>query len=367
VAFLWKKIGSTCQNEREAHLILQLLKDCCQVTAPGVLFIAEAIVAPVEVAKYFGEDAVIAKECEIAYNATFMALMWDAVATKNAKLLNQGIKSLPVKLDRATWLNYIRCHDDIGLGFDDSDIKLVGYEPMEHRKFLLEYYTGNFAYSLARGLPFGQNDKNGDARIAGTLASLVGLQAALEEGDPTMIDDAVQTILLLHGMILSFGGIPLLYYGDELGKLNDYSYHDDLGKSDDSRWLHRPTIDWQAAGNRNVSGTIEYRIFSALKRMIAVRKEIDVFADFNNRALIEVENPNLFVFGRYNATKQAESVLVVANFNNLPQQLNLDNISGWSRNQGCQLVDLVSGQTPDLEEEVLTIPGYGFYWLGELM
>jgi amylosucrase len=129
VAFLWKKIGSVCQNEREAHLILQLLKDCCQVTAPGVVFIAEAIVAPVEVIKYFGEDAVIAKECEIAYNATFMALMWDAVATKNARLLNQGIKNLPVKLERATWLNYIRCHDDIGLGFDDRDILLCDYEP----------------------------------------------------------------------------------------------------------------------------------------------------------------------------------------------------------------------------------------------
>ena len=109
VAFLWKKIGTTCQNEREAHLILQLMKDCCQVTAPGVLFIAEAIVAPVEIIKYFGEDAVIAKECEIAYNATFMALLWDATATRNARLLNQGIKSLPDKLDRATWLNYIRC------------------------------------------------------------------------------------------------------------------------------------------------------------------------------------------------------------------------------------------------------------------
>ena len=120
VAFLWKKIGSTCQNEREAHLLLQLMKDCCQVTAPGVLFIAEAIVAPSEVAKYFGEDAINAKECEIAYNATLMSLLWDGVATKNAVLLNQGIKHLPVKLERATWLNYVRCHDDIGLGFDDK-------------------------------------------------------------------------------------------------------------------------------------------------------------------------------------------------------------------------------------------------------
>jgi amylosucrase len=139
VAFLWKKIGTTCQNEREAHLILQLMKDCCQVTAPGVLFIAEAIVAPVEITKYFGEDAVIAKECEIAYNATFMALLWDAVATKNTQLLWRGIQSLPTKLDRATWLNYLRCHDDIGLGFDDADIVRAGYQPTPHRQFLVDY------------------------------------------------------------------------------------------------------------------------------------------------------------------------------------------------------------------------------------
>ena len=122
VAFLWKKIGSTCQNEREAHLLLRLMKDCCQVTAPGVLFIAEAIVAPGEIAKYFGEDAIYSKECEIAYNASLMALLWDAVATKNANLLNLGVKNLPNKLDRATWLNYVRCHDDIGLGLDRKSV-----------------------------------------------------------------------------------------------------------------------------------------------------------------------------------------------------------------------------------------------------
>jgi len=362
VAFLWKKIGSTCQNEREAHLILQLLKDCCQVTAPGVLFIAEAIVAPVEMVKYFGEDAVIAKECEIAYNATFMALMWDAVATKNARLLNQGIKSLPVKLERATWLNYIRGHDDIGFGFDDRDIVLCGYEPSRHRKFLVDYFTGQFSDSHARGLPFGQNLKTGDARISGSLASLVGLEHALESGDDQAIDDAIKLILLLHGMILAFGGIPLLYYGDALGALNDDSYRDDPHKQGDSRWVHRPAIDWEVAARRNTPGTLEYKIFSVLKRMIAVRKEVQVFVDFNNRELIEVENPHLFVFGRYALNQSGERVLVAANFSNTPQHLNLEDIGSWGA-QYDQLFDLVKGESPDIFKNSLVIPGYGFYWL----
>jgi amylosucrase len=364
VAFLWKKIGSTCQNEREAHLILQLLKDCCQVTAPGVVFIAEAIVAPVEMVKYFGEDAVIAKECEIAYNATFMALLWDAVATKNARLLNQGIKSLPVKLERATWLNYVRCHDDIGLGFDDRDILLCDYEPARHRKFLVDYFTGTFGDSHARGLPFGENAKTGDTRISGSLASLVGLECALERGDNKAIADAIKLILLLHGMIMAFGGIPLLYYGDALGVLNDDSYREDPNKKGDTRWVHRPSIDWDSAELRNTSGTVQYEIFSALKRMVAVRKEIEVFADFNNRELIEVENPHLFVFGRYHLQKPNERVLVVGNFSNNPQHLNLVDLGSWGARYH-PLVDLYRGESPDIFNDSLVMPGYGFYWLSE--
>ncbi|MDX1352592.1 MAG: alpha-amylase family glycosyl hydrolase [Thiomicrorhabdus sp.] len=366
VAFLWKKLGSTCQNEHEAHLILQLLKDCCQVVAPGVLFIAEAIVAPSEVTKYFGEDAVIAKECEIAYNATYMALLWDAVATKNAKLLTQGIKSLPVKLERATWLNYIRCHDDIGLGFDDKDIIQAGYDPHSHRRFLIDYLTGRYQGSHARGLPFAENAKTGDSRISGSLASLTGLQYAFFSGDLDAQENAIKQILLLNSMILSFGGIPLLYYGDEIGTLNDDSYLDDPHKMDDNRWVHRPYINWQKAEQRHISGTIEYEIFNGIKKMIAVRKEVNVFADFNNRELIDVDNANLFVFNRFNPQKSSDRVLVVANFNDQPQKLDLEDVEGWGRYNQSQLFDLYSRQKPEIYNNTLVIPGLSFYWLREL-
>lgn len=363
VAFLWKKIGSTCQNEREAHLILQLMKDCCQVTAPGVLFIAEAIVAPVEITKYFGEDAINAKECEIAYNATYMALLWDAVATKNSKLLYQGIKSIPAKLERATWLNYIRCHDDIGLGFDDADISAVGYQPFQHRKFLIDYYTGKYADSMARGLPFGENLKTGDARISGTLASLVGLQAAIEENNEVEIDNAIKHILLLNSMIMSFGGIPLLYYGDEIGTLNDFSYLNDEHKANDSRWAHRPNIDWDKVERRHQSGTIEHKLFNAIKKMIAVRKEIPAFSDFNNRELIQLDNPHLFVFTRFNLRRTSGSVLVVGNFDARPQYLDLRKVSQTLSLKKDEIRDLYTGEVPALFKDQLVVPPYHFYWL----
>ena len=363
VAFLWKKIGTTCQNEREAHLLLQLMKDCCQVTAPGLLFIAEAIVAPVEIAKYFGEDAIIAKECEIAYNATLMSLLWDATATRNARLLNQGVRSLPEKLDRATWLNYVRCHDDIGLGFDDSDIVCCHYEPKAHRRFLVDYFSGAWDDSPALGQPFGKNSRTGDARISGSLAALVGLETFLERGDEAGIDISIRQILLLHSVTLSFGGIPLIYYGDEIGTCNARDFLQDPDKARDNRWMHRPRIDWNRAERRHRAGTAEQRIFDGLRRMIAVRKSIPAFADFNNRELIDVGNEHLFVYLRSHPYLQHDTVLVVNNFHDHPQQLDLTDLGNRGLFELGKMRDLVSGEALiESGGQVLTPPA-SFYWL----
>ena len=364
VAFLWKKIGGSSQNEPEAHILLQLFKDCCQITAPGTLFIAEAIVAPVEIVKYFGEDAINAKECEIAYNATLMALLWDAVATKNAKLLKQGIRNLPDKLERATWLNYIRCHDDIGLGFTDESIVQAGYEPYSHRQFLLNYFSGKFNDTAARGLLFGQNTKNNDARISGTLTSLIGLEKALEEDDQEKIDITIKHIILLHNIIFTFGGIPLIYYGDEIGTLNDYSYMGNLSKANDSRWAHRPKIDWNKERLRKIPGTIQHTIFSDLQQMIRARKEISAFGDFNNRELINLSNPHLFAFLRIDP-KNHEHILVISNFDATYQSLNLSEINTPTLrfNDSKDIKDLYSGETPSLFKDQLVLPPFRFYWL----
>jgi amylosucrase len=367
VAFLWKKIGGSSQNEPEAHILLQLFKDCCQVTAPGVLFIAEAIVAPVEIVKYFGEDAINAKECEIAYNATFMALLWDAVATKNARLLKQGIKNLPAKLDRATWLNYIRCHDDIGLGFTDEDIFQAGYEPRSHRSFLLNYFSGKFENTAARGLLFGQNTKNNDARISGTLTSLIGLEKALEEEDQEKIELAIKHIILLHSMIFAFGGIPLIYYGDEIGTLNDYSYMGNLSKANDSRWAHRPKIDWKKAQLRKIPGTIQHTIFSTLQRMIKVRNKIRAFGDFNNRELMNLSNPHLLAFLRMDPQGK-NPVMVIGNFDASYQYLDLSDLDTSTLKLGDQddIYDLYSEESPTIFKNQLVLSPFRFYWLSIL-
>jgi amylosucrase len=299
-----------------------------------------------------------------------MALLWDGIATKSTRLLSEGIKSLATKLDRATWLNYVRCHDDIGFGFNDSDIRAAGYDPYAHRQFLVDYFCGLYD-DTARGLAFMRNEATGDARICGSLASLVGLESALERQDEQLIHRAIDRIVLLHGVIFSFGGIPLIYNGDALGVLNDYSFRDDPDKQEDNRWVHRPKINWQQAEQRKQPGTVEFKIFTAMQRMIAIRKQTSAFADFNNRELLPVANDHVLCFQRADLHQGANSVLVLANFDASPQQVEFDDLcrSGSSLainpalHRHCTFIDLVTGDAPTQFDGSIVLKGYQFYWL----
>ncbi|MBU0550690.1 alpha-amylase [Myxococcota bacterium] len=360
VAFLWKRLGTSGQSLPEAHDILRLLRACSQVVAPGVQLLAEAIVAPEDIVRYFGGGPEIDPECEIAYHATLMALLWDGIATRNAKVLNQALARLPQTPSGTTWVTYARCHDDIGLGFSDEDIARAGYDPAAHRRFLLDYYTGVYD-GVARGALFGLNPRTGDARISGTLASLVGLGAAIARGDEAAITQAIDRVLLLHGVIFAFGGVPMLFYGDEIGALNDLGFQADPNEAHDSRWMHRPRINWSRVEWRALPGTVERRIFSGLRRLIQARKATPAFDDGGARRIIAVDNPHLLVFARSApATGPQQAAWVVANFDTEPQLLDLTAIPAL---RGGPLVDLARGGALSRMGGRLLIPALGFYWL----
>lgn len=244
-AFIWKQLGTTCQNLPQAHTILRLIKQCTQVAAPGMALLGEAIVAPKDIIPYFGTGDFIARECDFAYNATQMALQWDMLATGDTKVMLAAQHELLKKPSDTSWITYTRCHDDIGLGYEDYMIQQAGFDPFEHRKFLKNYYSGNLTGSTAKGALFSSNPKTGDARISGSLASLCGLEKALEDNNEQAIDISIQKIVMMQAHSFFLGGVPVLFYGDELGYTNDYSYLDDPGKSYDNRWMHRPVIDWE--------------------------------------------------------------------------------------------------------------------------
>jgi amylosucrase len=351
VAFIWKQMGTSCENLPEAHLLIQAFNALARVAAPALLFKSEAIVHPDEVAKYISPG-----ECQLSYNPLLMALLWESLATREVKLLQHSM-SERFKINSAcAWVNYVRCHDDIGWTFDDGNAAQVGINGFGHRQFLNAFYTGRFPGSFARGLPFQENPRTGDCRISGTCASLAGLEQALHEGSTGVVDLAIRRILLIHGVILAIGGIPLIYLGDEVGMLNDYVYRDDPAKFGDSRWVHRPFVDWEQIDRRNVPHALEAQVYGGLRRLIAVRKDTAAFAE-GEMSVVDADNPHVFGYVRQNDRGR---ILVLANFSEREQRVAANTV----RNHGLSYSfrDLVTGDIIALGED-LTLGSYQFVWL----
>lgn len=363
LAFLWKKIGTISQNLPEAHALISLFRMCLQVVAPGVVFLAEAIVSPHDIVKYFGEGRLRGNECDIAYNASLMSLLWNSIATKKTLLMQKSLNNVPKKPDPATWINYVRCHDDIGLGLDDGYIAQLGLDPWLHRKFLIDYYCQGTDWSPAVGYRFMDNPATGDSRITGSCASLLGLEKALRNSDEEATGTAVRKILMLHGIILSFGGIPMIYAGDELGTLNDYSYLQDEHKKYDSRWVNRPRQNWEAVSHLEDQEKTSSRIFTGLKHMITLRKKSPVLADHNNLEIHDPGNPHLFVYER--TGKGNAGILVIANFDEHLQILNARLLSDLGYVHDGAIRDLLTGEKKKLTSELLDVGAYQLYWLSK--
>ena len=317
-AFIWKKNGTTSQNLDEAHNILKLIKLCVQAATPGMALLAEAIVAPAEIMKYFGTGKYTARECDIAYNATQMALQWDALATGDTRVMMAAQAGLLNKPFGTSWITYTRCHDDIGLGYDDHMIGDAGFQPFQHRSFIKNYYSGKYPGSPAKGVLFSVNEKTGDARLSGSLASLCGLEKALQENDKPAIALSIQKIILMQAHSFFLGGLPMLFYGDEQGYINQYSYLDDADKNYDNRWIHRPVIDWEKNKNALKKGTLENKIFSLTKKLITIRSSLPVIADKKNLTWLDTNNHHIAGFIR---AWENDRVYCLFNFSLQPQKI----------------------------------------------
>ena len=359
LAFMWKKLGTQSQNLPEAHALISLFRMCLQVIAPGVVFLAEAIVAPNEIIKYFGSGTLKGDECEIAYNATLMSLLWNAIATTKTTLLYKNLENLPEKPKEATWINYLRCHDDIGLGFEDRYIYENGWDAKQHRRFLLDYYAGTIEWSPSKGAIFMYNPKTGDGRITGSCASLLGLEKALELKDRAKAKMAISKIIMMHGIILSYGGIPLIYAGDEIGTLNDYSYLEDVNKKDDSRWINRPRQDWKIVDNLDKKRSHYSNIFFALQHLIQLRKGNPVFADTNNLVLYYSKNPHILLFER--TSEDSESLLVICNFDEFRQPVKSIELGPYAGKKPPR--DIISDKPIEFINDTLELAPYELLWL----
>ncbi len=351
LAFTWKKPGTPCENLPEAHALVRAFNAVARLAAPALLFKSEAIVHPDEVARYIHPQ-----ECQLSYNPTLMALLWEALATREVRLLHHSLAKRLAVHPACAWVNYVRCHDDIGWTFSDEDAAELGMNGTDHRRFLNSFYTGAFPGSFARGLPFQLNPRTGDARVSGTCASLAGLEKALREETEAEVELALRRILLIHGVILSVGGIPLIYLGDELAVLNDYSYRSDPDRARDSRWAHRSPLDWQRAERRRDAASVPGRLFQALQGLLRIRSRTPAFAA-GEAEMLDSGNPHVLAYLR---RRGAARVLVLANFSEQEQRLpaNLLRVHGLS--YGMQ--DLPTSELLEAAGE-LSLQPYRLLWL----
>ena len=275
IAFVYKRMGTDCQNQPEVHAITQALRAVVRIAAPAVCFKAEAIVGPAELVKYFGQGRRHGKVSDIAYHNSLMVQIWSMLATRDVTLAARALSALPVAPSTTAWVTYIRSHDDIGWAIDDADAAAVGLSGPAHRRFLSDYYSGNFPGSPARGLVFQANPATGDARISGMAASLAGTENAVEAAEVDRLALVVGRLFLAHAIITGWGGIPVLWMGDELGMTNDPDWATEPGHAHDNRWTHRPRMDWELAAGRADPDTVAGRVFPAVRALVTARVGLD--------------------------------------------------------------------------------------------
>jgi amylosucrase len=357
--FLWKRLGTDCQNQPEAHKILQALKALTRLAMPGLILKAEAIVGPDQLVPYLGAHEQYRPECDLAYDNQLMVMLWSALASRDVRLAVQALgRRRPVPV-QSGWVTYVRCHDDIGWSVADVDAWAVGLNPFEHRRFLSSFYSGKHPGSFAHGLDFQVNEQTGDARTSGMSASLAGLDDAVASGSSLSVDAALARLETLYAVAYSFGGIPLIYMGDEIALANDDDWGTDAEHADDNRWLHRPRMDWGAASRRSDEGSVEQRAFDAMRRLGEVRRTTRAFRSDGTTKVLHVDNPRVLAYVR--SHPRAGPVLALANFSDVEESVPVAALGGAGFSSPLHLHStagrIVAG------DGRIHLPPWGFLWV----
>jgi len=349
VPYIWKQLGTNCRNLPQVHTIVRIMRMICEIVCPGVLLLGEVVMEPEKVVPYFG--TVEKPECHMLYNVTTMATTWHTVATKDARLLRRQmdiINSLPKDY---VFLNYLRCHDDIGWGLDYEWLKQFGVEEVAHKRYLSDFFTGKFPGSFGRGELYNDDPTSGDARQCGTTASLCGVEKAAYERNEEELKKAVRFDLTLHAYMLTQAGIPVIYSGDEIGQENDYTYHEDQKKWEDSRYLHRGHFQWDKEQLRHTEGTVQNEIFQGLDKLEKIRSSHPVFEADAASWTIDSWDDSILALAK---AKGEEKLVALFNFSEY------DKVAWINENDGMYQ-DLITGR--EMEARGVQIPAYGCYWL----
>lgn len=348
VPYIWKRLGTSCRNLPQVHTLIRLFRMAVEIVAPSVLLLGEVVMEPDKVLPYFGTEE--KPGCHLLYNVTTMASTWHTLATQDTRLLqNQLSRVFELRKDKV-FLNYLRCHDDIGWGLDYEFLRNFGMEEIPHKAYLNAYFRGFTDLSESRGELYNDDPLSGDARLCGTTASLCGIEAGKKEKNPKKIENAIRLDIMLHAFLLSQSGIPVLYSGDEIAIENDYSYHDDPIKKLDSRYLHRPAFPWEKAELRKTKGSIEERVYNSILKLEDLRKKNKAFSSLADTWVIDTKNIHVLAFGRY---FEGEKILCFYNFSVNSEVAYVSEVEDY--------VNMLSGEK--LKAKDLRIPSHDFLWL----
>jgi amylosucrase len=349
VPYIWKELNTSCRNLLQVHTIVRMMRMISEIVCPGILLLGEVVMEPEKVTPYFG--TVEKPECHMLYNVTTMATTWHTVATRDVKLLKKQLDIVNALPKDYVFLNYLRCHDDIGWGLDYATLKMDGMEERAHKKYLNDYFQGYDGDSRSRGELYNADPVTGDARFCGTTASMCGVEKAGFEQDDAAMERAVQMDLMLHAYMFMQSGIPVLYSGDEIGQVNDYTYKDDPNKAADSRYLHRGAMNWKLAALVKDTDTVEGKIFQGLKRLEQIRKSEKVFVSNADTWTIETWDPSVLCIGRY---FDGDKVIGLFNFSEYDK-------TAWIDENDGDYTELISGN--EMKPVEVHIPAYGFYYM----
>ena len=348
VPYIWKELGTSCRNLKEVHTIVRMMRMIAEIVCPSVILLGEVVMEPEKVVPYFG--TVEKPECHMLYNVTTMATTWNSIATRDIRLLKKQMDIVSRLPKQYTFLNYLRCHDDIGWGLDFDTMKQWGMEEPSHKRYLNDYFTGKIADSISRGELYNDDPVTQDARFCGTTASMCGIEAAGFEGNAEKMQMAIQEDLMLHAYMLTQSGIPMLYSGDELGQVNDYSYKEDAEKISDSRYLHRGVFQWTLADKRKDLSTVQGKLFQMLNRLEQIRRQESIFSQGAEVYTYDVHNDSILgILREY----KGERFIALFNFSER-EQTALMQEEGIFRN-------LVNGETVEVKD--LVLKGYEFVWM----
>ncbi len=333
VPYLWKEMGTSCRNLPQVHTLMRMIRLITECVCPGVILKGEVVMAPRELAPYFGTAE--KPECHLLYNASAMAAQWSALASGDARQLKKQLDDLHSLPAHCCFVNYLRCHDDIGWGLDEEYGRTIGMDPAAHKKYLYEFFEGSFPGSFARGERYNYNPATQDARTCGTTASLCGIEKGLYEEDEGQVALGIRRDLMMHAAVMCMAGFPMLSSGDEIGQLNGYGYHDDPTLREDSRNLHRTPFNWDAAARRTAPGTVQQRIWAGLRQLEKLRAGQPCFGPGAWVTTWDAHNNSVLAIVRRTGD---ETMACLFNFSGRTQTVWLDGLEG-------EFTDLISGET----------------------